>query len=277
MAMNSSQFSNFSKSTNENSIAAPGQIDKRIAYNPDKPVSEDQILKKSERNGQSNVLKNTSIQGSCLARVVKNVASDSLQSPSEMLPRINPLLPEQTNCYSNDKRHPYCDDRSIHTSKENVCPNSGRVLADDVDDVAKPKNQDTVMLSPIPLSDKMATISLEHPSEKQVDGYESNMPFVSFSERLQSSRHIFVTKPTEDALTPIRNESLDVSLLDEYSGEYAEILNHVREQDKKISNLENEVIERNKQFEELLETNSKLNARVIVLETTVALLMEKLD
>ena len=210
--------------------------------------------------------------------VSQNVASSSSQSRIKTLTGINtPSLLERPS----DESSKY-----EHAIKENICPNLGNDLPDEAygnaqnfvtrNVVGRLDPEQSMMLSPIPITNKTDNDALNLPSEMQIRN-PSNMPFVNYSESPECSKHIFVTHTSKGIERPLRNEALDMSLLDQHSQEVAEILDYVRKQDERIDALEKEVEERNGRIDELVENNSKLNARVMVLETTVALIQEKLE
>jgi hypothetical protein len=269
-----------------------------FAYKPDNPLCEGQALKDdldltipddgSVSSDQNGVPKSRSIEGHYFTRVEKNIASRSVQFAPETLSRINPLLQQETNCDERYKEHSSNGHKNDHAAKENICPNSGNGLIIDgdnnVDDVfsynKKSYQRQNIVLSPIPVTNKMTFTGLDSHSERQGtnDGQRpSNMPIVNYSESPECSKHIFVTQPSMGTQTPLRVEALDVSLPDKHSQEVAEILDYVKQQDKRINALEEEVEERNNRIEELVATNSNLAARVMVLETAVALIQEKLE
>ena len=173
-----------------------------------------------------------------------------------------------------------------HATKENMCPNLGNGPTDEAYDnaqsfvtcnaVGRLDPEQSMMLSPIPVTNRTNIDALNSPSEMQIRN-PNNMPFVNYSESPEYSKHIFVARKSEGAKRPLRNESLDISLLDAHSLEVAEILDYVKKQDKRIDALEKEVEEKNGRIDVLVETNSKLNARVMVLETAVALIQEKFE
>ena len=207
----------------------------------------------------------------------QNVASSSSQSGLKTSAGIKTALQGRPS----DEASKY-----EHATKENICPNLGNDLTDEAYNNAQSfvngnvvnrlHPEQSTMLSPIPVTNRMNIESRNSQSEMQFRN-PSNMPFVNFSESPECSKHIFITQASEGVESPLRNESLDMSLLDEHSQEVTEILEHVKKQDKRIDALEKEVEERNCRIDELVETNSKLNARVMVLETAVALIQEKLE
>ncbi len=181
--------------------------------------------------------------------------------------------------------------KNNYASKENICPNSANDLTDNGDNggssfisrhpIARSEQRQSIVLSPIPVTNKMTITGLDLQSEKQIRNNDpirpTNMPFVNYSESPARSKHIFVSQTSENVDNPIMNESLDISLLDKHSQEVSEILDYVKEQDKRINALEKAAEARSNRIDELMKTNSKLNARVMVLETAVALLQEKLE
>ena len=206
----------------------------------------------------------------------KNAAS----FPSQ--PRLEALT--STNTASFEERPWDVASKYVHATKENICPNSGNDRTDDSNAHSlitgnvvgrSVPNQGTVLV-PIPETSKVC-ITQPYPQSDKQAVKPGNMPFVSYSESPEGSKHIFVTQASGGVERPSRNESLDTSLLDKNSQQVAEILNHVKEQESRIIALEKEVKERDSRIEELVETNSKLIARVMVLETAVALIQEKLE
>jgi hypothetical protein len=198
-------------------------------------------------------------------------------------PRFEALT--STNTASFEERLWDVTSKYVHATKENICPNSGNDRTDDSNAhrlitgnvVGRSDPKQSTTLVPIPVTSKVCITEPYPQSDKQAVK-PGNMPFVSYSESPEGgSKHIFVTQASGGVERPSRNESLDTSLQDQNSQQIAEILSHVKEQESRIIALEKEVKERDSRIDELVETNSKLVARVMVLETAVALIQEKLE
>ena len=267
------------------------------AYKLDNPLSDGQKLTNDLNltmpndgcvsNEQSDDVRPRIIRASYVPKVDKNIGSSSVLSIPEKLTRINPLLQLETHWDSSVDESPSNGYKNVFVTKENICPNACNGLPEGYNNMdtfischSKSGQSQSSMLSPIPVTNKAHNMPFL-PQSKQLIRNDcpraSDMTIEHHPERPDCSKHIFVTQPNESARNPVGNQTLDISLVDNHSPEFAEILDLVKEQDKKIHALEKEAEKQSNRIEEMMETNSKLNARVMVLETVVALIQEKME
>lgn len=238
-------------------------------------------------NDQNDTIRPRIIRAAYSPRVDKNIASSSVLSGPEKLTRINTLLQQETHWDSGGEESPSNGYKNVFVTKENICPNARNGLLEGFSNMnsfischSKSGQSQSSMLSPIPLTNNAHNMPFLSQSKKLIRNdcpRTNDMTFVYYPERPECSKHIFATQPSEGVRNPVGNKSLDVSLVDRHSPEVAEILDLVKQQDKKIHALEKEVEKQSNRIEEMVETNSNLNARVMVLETAVALIQEKIE
>lgn len=234
-------------------------------------------------NEQNDALRPRIVRACYAQTVDRNIACNSVLPVPEKSTKMDPLLQQETYWNSSGEESPSKGCQNAFVAKENICPNLGSGLLEgynNFDYHSKSGQSQNSMLSPIPLTNKASNMSF-HPQSKMLmrnDCLRANdMAFVHCSDQAECSKHIFVTQPSESERNPLGNESRDISLVDKHSSEVAQILEIVKEQDKKINALEKEAEKQTNRIKEMMETNSKLNARVIVLETAVALIQEKIE
>ena len=263
------------------------------AYKSDNQLSDGQKLRNDldltmpddeyVSNDQNDALRPRIVRACYAQTVDKNIANNSVLPVPEKSTKINPLLQQETYWNSSGEESPSKGCQNAFVAKENICPNLGSGLLEGYNNIhyhSKSGQLQTSMLSPIPLTNKASIMSF-HPQSKKFmrnDCLRANdTAFVPCSVQAECSKQIFVTQPRESERNPLGNESRGISLVDRHSPEVAEILDLVRAQDKKINVLEKEAEKQTNRIKEMMETNSKLNARVIVLETAVALIQEKTE
>lgn len=234
-------------------------------------------------NEQNDALRPRIVRACYAQTVDRNIACNSVLPVPEKSTKMDPLLQQETYWNSSGEESPSKGCQNAFVAKENICPNLGSGLLEgynNFDYHSKSGQSQNSMLSPIPLTNKASIMSF-HPQSKKLmrnDCLRANdMAFVHCSDQAECSKHIFVTQPSESERNPLGNESRDISLVDKHSSEVGQILEIVKEQDKKINALEKEAEKQTNRIKEMMETNSKLNARVIVLETAVALIQEKIE
>lgn len=224
-------------------------------------------------NHDKNPIPRKSPQAPFVARIEKNVGIGVSQSSTK---------PETTDFY---RTHGFSKDSIFDAIEgndntiENVCPNSDNGLimykTTLVDNVMCPSGNSQRKVMPSPVYTKMT--DTDSHAEKQITKHTA-IPYVNHCELPEGRfKHVFVRGPDVDVRSPLRVETSDVSFSDKRSREVDHILEYVKMQDRRIKALEKDAEERDRLVKELVETDAKLNRRVMVLETAVALMQEQLE